>query len=149
MTIPATPMIAAARRSALPFLRLRSVPITAVGMITAAEVPLATTGGMPNSRIIAGTITIPPPTPSSPARMPVASPTTSSAATVIGVTAPRPSASVEMNRRIAEMMRIAEKSNPNVRWGRTCSSLVPMTAPATAPMASHRATLQSTLSWVA
>ncbi len=84
--------LAAAGRSVLPFFRLRQVPITAVGMITAADVPLATTGAMPNSRIIAGTITIPPPTPSSPARMPVASPSATSARTTDTVRAPRPSA---------------------------------------------------------
>ena len=46
---------AAARRSVLSLARLRHVPITAAAIITAADVPLATTGSMPNSRIIAGT----------------------------------------------------------------------------------------------
>ena len=61
--------------------RLRHVPITAAAMITAADVPLAMTGSRSNSRIIAGTMMMPPPTPSRPARIPVTRPTTTRATT--------------------------------------------------------------------
>ena len=41
------------------------------------------------------------------------------------------------------------KMMASVRWGRTWSKRVPITAPPTAPIASHTATLQSTLPWAA
>ena len=71
---PAKPRIIATRMSAFRFVRLRTVPITAVGTITNSDVPLAMAAGMPKPTTIAGTMMIPPPTPRSPARMPVASP---------------------------------------------------------------------------
>ena len=49
VTMPEAPITAAARRSVLSLARLRHVPMIAAAMITAADVPLATTGSMPNS----------------------------------------------------------------------------------------------------
>ena len=140
---------AAARRSALPFLRLRHVPITAVGMITAADVPLATTGGIPNSRIIAGTMTMPPPTPSSPARMPVAQPDDEQGGDGDRRDRPRPSASVETNRRTAETMRIAGEQQPERAVGEDVEQLGADDGAGDGAGASTPGDAQSTLSWVA
>ena len=71
---PNPPTIAAARMSTLAFLRLRNVPMIAVGTMTATDVPLATTVAMP-SVAIAGTMITPPPMPSSPASVPDTNPT--------------------------------------------------------------------------
>ena len=80
-TMPATPTTAATRRSALPWRRLRAVPTIAVGRITASDVPLATAVGRPKSTTMAGMRMMPPPTPSSPARIPETTPTPTSART--------------------------------------------------------------------
>ena len=61
------------RRRMLPI-----VPETAVGIIMSSDVPLATRSLVPKTSMSAGTTMIPPPTPSSPARMPVITPSTTS-----------------------------------------------------------------------
>jgi hypothetical protein len=78
--MPPSPKIPAARRSTFFFERLRKVPMIEVGMMTATEVPFAMADGMCKSIIMAGTITTPPPTPSSPAKIPVATPIATRAA---------------------------------------------------------------------
>ena len=88
-TMPATPTTAATRRSVLCFVRLRHVPMTAVGTMTANDVPLATTAGMPNSTIMAGTMTIPADA-QQPARIPVTNPITTSVAARPTVSSERP-----------------------------------------------------------
>ena len=109
-TTPARPTTSATRRSVLWFLRLRQVPITEVGTITAKDVPFATTAGMWNRTTMAGTMTMPPPTPSRPARMPAISPTTRSTTTLPADSSLRPRASVLSRRsRIAVRRRKAAK----------------------------------------
>ena len=94
--MPATPTTAATRMSMFFDLRLRIVPMIEVGMITAADVPLAITGISENRTIMAGTITTPPPIPSRPANTPVAKPTAIMATAVRNAMASRPLASVGM-----------------------------------------------------
>ena len=84
------------------------VPVIAVGMITATDVPFAITGGNPKRIIIAGTMTTPPPTPSKPAKTPETAPMTKRSSadhTVRACSTDEPGA---RNNRIAEIMRIAE-----------------------------------------
>ncbi|CAB4564367.1 unannotated protein [freshwater metagenome] len=78
-----------------------------VGMMTATEVPLATTFNSLKNTIIAGTITTPPPMPRSPARVPVARPMNTRAIAVTAVMASRPSAVMGMNSRIAVAINMA------------------------------------------
>jgi hypothetical protein len=67
---PAIPTAVVTRRSAFPFRTLRRVPITAVGTMTSNDVPFATASGDEEQRHSTGTITMPPPTPRSPAGVP-------------------------------------------------------------------------------
>ena len=81
-TIPEHPIIAAADRSTFFVDRFLIVPMIAVGTMTAIEVPLAITEEIPNSTTIAGTNTIPPPTPNNPASAPAAKPIAMRARTI-------------------------------------------------------------------
>src|SRR5438093_4218584 len=69
----------AVRHSTLPWVRCLQEPISAVGMITTSEVPMAILmsriGGL-RKNIIAGTITTPPPTPNRPLVTPPTKPIT-------------------------------------------------------------------------
>ena len=93
-TTPDSPTYAARRMFTLPLAALRHVPIIDVGTTTPSEVPLAIAAGMPNPTTIAGTITIPPPTPSKPASTPVAHPTMTRAAAPSSDSGARPVASL-------------------------------------------------------
>ena len=92
--IPAMPTMSATRVSMFLAFELRQVPMIAVGMITAAEVPLAITGISLKSTIMIGTITTPPPMPSNPASTPVKKPISTRAIAPPTSITSRPSASV-------------------------------------------------------
>ena len=143
--IPPSPRMPAARRSTLFFERLRNVPMIAVGMMTATEVPFAMADGICKSIIMAGTITTPPPTPSSPAKIPVATPiATRAAMSPIERTARVGSDVRGKNNRTAVTRRSVAKPMARARCGNTLSNRVPSTAPASAPTARHAPTRQST-----
>ncbi len=95
--------------SALRFVRLRIVPMIAVGTITAVEVPLAIAGTIPSSRIIAGTMITPEPPPSSPADVPANRPIITSSTAEPMVVSPRPIVSVAVTSRSA--VRITSTTN--------------------------------------
>ncbi|NBU55814.1 MAG: hypothetical protein EBS22_06250 [Acidimicrobiia bacterium] len=107
--IPARPTMAAVRPSMFFARALRHVPMMAVGMMTAADVPLAITGMALKNTIMIGTITTPPPIPRRPARTPVRNPMMTRAIALPTSIAPRPSASVGTYRRIAVSISIAVK----------------------------------------
>ena len=107
--IPDKPTIAATRRSTLSAFQLRHVPIIDVGMMTATDVPLATTLSSLKNTAMAGTITTPPPIPSKPASVPVTNPIKTRAIAAKTVRALRPSACNGMNKRMAVMRSMAAK----------------------------------------
>ena len=117
----------------------------AVGTITATDVPLATTGSMPRSTIIAGTMITPPPIPSSPASVPVSRPTATRSTAIATVRSLRPVESVLITRRVAVANTVITKTTMSTFFGMICSSVVPTMAPAIAPIARKNATAQSTL----
>ena len=69
----------------MPRRTLPIVPDTAVGIIMSSDVPLATRSLVPKTSMSAGTTMIPPPTPRSPARMPVTTPSARRPRTVSAV----------------------------------------------------------------
>ena len=71
---PDVPTVSADLGSMLPERRFRRVPTMDVGRITSNEVPLAVGSTKPNSKINAGIMITPPPTPIVPDNSPVARP---------------------------------------------------------------------------
>ena len=102
--IPPTPTMTAARISTLLADLLRNVPVIAVGIMTANDVPFAMTLGKPSNTIIAGIMMTPPPTPNKPANTPVATPTAINTIQLRRVNWSRPEPEVLQYKRTAEMM---------------------------------------------
>ena len=108
--IPESPTVAAARKSTFFFVRFRYVPMRDVGIMTRTDVPFAMAAGKCNNIIIAGTMMIPPPTPSNPARIPVATPIAIKAIMLPSVNTPRVPDSIGRNSRIAVTKRMPAKA---------------------------------------
>jgi hypothetical protein len=116
--IPESPTVAAARKSTFFFVRFRYVPMMDVGMMTKTDVPFAMAAGKCNNIIIAGTMMMPPPTPSNPARIPVATPIAIKAITLPTVNTPRVPDSIGRNSRTAVTKRMPAKAIAKTRCGK-------------------------------
>ena len=109
--------------------------------MTASEVPLATAGGMPHTTTIAGTMMIPPPTPSRPARIPLIKPRdqqSDDGGSSRPARPPRRVVDQQAHRRRDQQH--GERKRQGVAGATAAAMWVPTTAPPTAatPAAPHR-----------